>query len=436
MKQREISLIDLLAEILLHWRGILVMMALGGFLLGAFSYTRSVQSSQNQTALVEELREAADVTRMDVIFLVTSEDLERTYNVEKVYEDMLDSAELIEQMAEASGISAASLSEVYSLTRGFKETLNGSDTFKVSIVHQREEICQMLAGMVIDYLDQKHDMLEEKMGEHEISVLDRSIGIVGDAGIRDPQKTALDNIFSAKTMAEKLRAGFSLEELQYCILMVSDEEAQGGEAVPAMADASEIPSVAPPKVSGKYVMLGMVLAAFAYALVIFLRYILDNRLRPTDNLQSLYEIPQLGQIPEEAGRRKLFGFVDRWFLALRYWGRRKFTPEEALNLAVVAVKMAAGKSGLEEICIIGCDMKARALETCQQIRDSLGRENIRVEILDNVLYNAESMERLGDMKGVVLLEKAGSSLYTEIAQELDLLKRQEIPVLGGIIVDA
>lgn len=436
MKQREISLVDLLVEILLHWRGIVIAMAIGGFLLGAFGYTRSVESAQNQTALVEELREAANVARMDVVFLVTSDDLVKTYSIEKVYEDMLGSAELIEQMARETGISAASLSEVYSLARGFKETLNGSDTFKISIVHGDEAVCRKLAEIVIDYLDRKHDVLEGKMGVHEIAVLDQWVGLVGDAGIRDPQKTALDNIFSAKTMAEKLRAGFSLEELQYCILMVNEEETQSSEAVAAMADVADIPVAAAPKVSLKYVVLGMLLAAVAYAFVIFLRYILDNRLRSTDNLQALYEIPQLGWIPEERGRKKLFGFVDRWFLALRYWNRRRFTREEALNLAVVAVKMAAVKNGLEEICFIGCDMKARALETCQRIRDLLGREDIRVQILDNVLYNAESMEMLGDMKGVVLLEKAGSALYTEIAQELELMKRQEIMVLGGIIVDA
>lgn len=66
----------------------------------------------------------------------------------------------------------------------------------------------------------------------------------------------------------------------------------------------------------------------------------------------------------------------------------------------------------------------------------LSKEKIETQILDNVLYNVESLEKLGNAKGVVLLEKAGSALYTEIAQELEVLRRQDIRVLGGIIVNA
>lgn len=39
------------------------------------------------------------------------------------------------------------------------------------------------------------------------------------------------------------------------------------------------------------------------------------------------------------------------------------------------------------------------------------------------------------MTGVVMVEKAGSTLYNEVANELALLKRQDITVLGGIIVE-
>ena len=45
------------------------------------------------------------------------------------------------------------------------------------------------------------------------------------------------------------------------------------------------------------------------------------------------------------------------------------------------------------------------------------------------------MEKLGTAKGAVLVEKAGSTLYNEITGELELLKRQEIVVLGGITVE-
>ena len=127
--------------------------------------------------------------------------------------------------------------------------------------------------------------------------------------------------------------------------------------------------------------------------------------------------------------------MDRWILALRYWNQRKFTPKEALELAAVAVKMAAGKNALKTVSLVGCDLKDRALNTCEEIRMVLAEEGVEAQILNNVLYDAETMEKLGDTKGVVLVEKADSTLYAEVARELELLRRQDIAILGGIIVE-
>lgn len=84
---------------------------------------------------------------------------------------------------------------------------------------------------------------------------------------------------------------------------------------------------------------------------------------------------------------------------------------------------------------MGCNLDAGAGSVCESLKAALEKENINVTVLDNVLYNAEAMEKVDAMTGVVLVEKAGSTLYNEIASELELLKRQDIAVLGGIVVE-
>lgn len=58
----------------------------------------------------------------------------------------------------------------------------------------------------------------------------------------------------------------------------------------------------------------------------------------------------------------------------------------------------------------------------------LERSGTDVTVLDNVPYNAEPMRKVDAMTGVVLVEKAGSTLYNEIVNELALLKNR-IPQL-------
>lgn len=97
--------------------------------------------------------------------------------------------------------------------------------------------------------------------------------------------------------------------------------------------------------------------------------------------------------------------------------------------------MSAEKNLVNSVYLIGCDLKDQALAVCEQIKDSLNQSNLQVHILSNVLYDAQAMSNLENAQGVVLVEQAGATLYDEISQELELLNRQGIKTLGGIIVE-
>lgn len=201
-------------------------------------------------------------------------------------------------------------------------------------------------------------------------------------------------------------------------------------------EASEEEAALPlPQPSGKDVMLGVVLAVFLYAFLIFVKYMFNKRLRDIDSFQSLYRIPQLGTVLSAAPKKHTKGEkIDQWILQLRYQNKRKNTVEESIHLAAVAVKLAAKKQELEQVCLVGCNVAGVAQETCESIRTFLAKEQIEAVMLNNVLYDAETMEELEHAQGVVLVETAGSTLYEEIKEELDLLSRQNVCVLGGIIV--
>ena len=55
MQEREISLLDLMVEILLRWRVLVVCMLIGGSLMGGFSFVRSYQTAEAQKAQIAEM---------------------------------------------------------------------------------------------------------------------------------------------------------------------------------------------------------------------------------------------------------------------------------------------------------------------------------------------------------------------------------------------
>lgn len=509
MKEREISLGDLIIEILLRWRVIVVAIVIGGMLFGAFSFYSSSQTAKIQRAkkqqqeqllaeqeeqealmseaellerenankqkLEEVLTEAQianvnsaimyeqfrddkkkyqeesilmqidpfNAPRAELTFLVKTEDMEKTYNIQKIYEDLLTSTELFDYVKDECGIENA-VNELISLERTSYGQMQGNDSVRIFMIHSDESICQAMADAIVKYVQQQQKLLEEKVGVHQIELIDQSIATILNTDILTQQKNCEADIATQNNSAVKLKSAFSEEEWNYYNYIVAgkasanpDKEAlEESEAEDTESDEStNVIIVTTPSVSIKYVILGMILFAFGYVFVIFLMYIFNNKLRATDNLQDIYSIPQLGTIPGDEKKKKFLGIIDEWILKFRYRDKRRFAPQEAANLAAVAAKMAVKKQGVSNVCLMGCNLAGEALKACELIKERLTAEGATVQILSNVLYDAEVMEELADAQGAVLVETAGSTLYDEIAKELELVKRQNITVLGGIVVE-
>jgi len=489
MKEREISLIDLIVEILLKWRVIIVWMLVGGILMGGFSYVRSCRTAQ-AAALEEQLQQTVSegqteleylesvLTNMQInnvntaisyeslceakeaylqesvmmqinplemprallTFQVVAEDVETAQRIDRVYEDMVEgglSQWLADEVQE--DVSDAAMSELISLESNSRELLDASDTFKISISHISEEKCIQLAEKVDEYFQEQHSQLIRKMGEHQIQLVNQNFSYVIDTELLDKLQGIQSNMTTWSVNAAKLKDAFSEEEWRYYNCLIANKQ-QGDSAEVQQSEEGEEaePSsvtVIRPSVSMKYVLMGMVLFAFLYAFYVFLKYILSGRIRTADDVASLYGVPELGVIPAEKGGKRLFAFVDGWILKLRSWNRRSFATEEAIGLAAVAVKMAAKKEGLNEICCIGCSLKSNAVKTADIIQNILKEADISLKVLNNVLYDQEVMEQLLSARGAFLLERAGETLYDEVSREIELLHRQEIKVLGIIVVE-
>lgn len=485
MQTREIDLLDMIADVLSHWRGLIVALVLGAVLMGGFSYMKSLHAVQNVQQQESVVREEAtvqeqltqmeqsldDKSRATVLTVVDDEkeyDLKKTYSENSIYmqlnplqtvqteliyqvqtadvnkdgqlgalyTSLLNNVGLYDWVAQQTGIEAGYVGElisavtVSSLTIPSTEMSLGTNCVKVSILQSDTEACQKLAEAVKAYISEEQKQLNDELGQHALVLVSETTGSVMNKDLMDEQIKCRNEMASLQSTIATAKADFTEEQKQYYEL-VTWEEAEQSEQPAQNVTAEENP-VPTPAVSKKYVLLGAVLFAFVYAVVICMVYIFNTRLRESDELQSLYGIPQIGLVVRESGRKV---FLDKWVDSLRHYGKRKFTAEQSMELAFAAIKIAAVKNGLNNICLMGCNMSAGADKVCESLKAALEKEQISVSVLDNVLYDAEAMEKMDAMQGAVLVEKAGSTLYNEVAGELELLKRQDITVLGGIIVE-
>lgn len=483
MAQREINLIDLLVKILLKWRTILVWILVGGTLMGGFSYVRSYQTQKARNAALEQeeqqdesaysleqltsmqinnvdavlryenlvenwesyLQESIKMQidplnepRTELTFQVVAEDLETAYRIEQIYEVAVLGG-LSQWLADEGqdGISAAAMSELVVLNRnsGNNSTNIITNSFSIVIYHLSEDQCLKLAEKVEEYLQDQNSQLIEKLGDHEIQLINRTFSFVMDTSLLNNKQTMQNGIITLNNSIAKLKDTFSDAEWQNYNYLKGEYAQNTSEEDWTVSESSESVTVIPPSVDLKYVFVGMVLFAFVYAFYIFLKYNFNAKLQVTDDVNALYGVPGLGVIPEDKNTKKIFAFVDQWILKLRDWNKRKFDSDKAMGLAAAAVKIAAKKEGLEEICCIGCDMQEHALKVADAIQTTLKEENISLRLINNVLYDQEAMEQLLSAKGAFLLEQAEETLYNEIENELEILRRQDIKVLGIVVTE-
>lgn len=492
MEEREIDLLDMIADILSHWRGLVVALVIGAVLMGGLSYVKSYQNIQNiqnaqpieeETTLdaatvekqlmqleetLEESQKAAVLTTMDdereyiwkenyaensvymqldpfniaqrqLVYQIRTTEENQNQPLGTTYGDVLDNVGMYNWVEEKTGVPAAYVKELITVSTTsaisiandqFAGTV-GTDRLKITVIQKDEESCKELSDAVKAYVEQQKATLATEVGNHELILLSESAGMTLGMDVMNRQIDYGNQVSNLRSGIASAKAGFTADQAKYYDLLTWEEGMDEAEIV--QKDTVEEQTVAvSPSVSKKYILLGAVLFAFVYAGILFLVYIFNSKLRVSDELQNLYHIPQIGVVVKDSKKKFI---LDKWVDDLRHYGKRKFDAEQSMELAFAAVKIAAVKNKLNTICLMGCNLEAGAGSVCENLKTALEKEGINVTVLDNVLYNAESMEKIEAMTGVVLVEKAGSTLYNEIANELALLKRQDVAVLGGIIVE-
>lgn len=483
MRPKEINLADLLVNILLHWRMFIIWMLAGATLFWGVSFIHFRNMYQEQQSMLEKIQfqpgnllseeemqnvnyvidyetmyrsretyleksllmkiDPNYVSKAEAIILIEAETDQESCQIKRTYENIIQSGELVQKVAssigtEAIGIDATILlgnepvaSEIISEadnTYDVKMTNNiieNANSFRITVMHNDENQCKDMLENIIKFLEEKQPDIESALGSHEIVVIDQSFGIVSDARVAERQKNVLTDILVMKKTIKDLKDKLSDRELQYYDLLTGSEEITDVIAPPTTYSLGD---------GVKYILLGIITAVFLYTFILVFIYILNNKVRVTDDLQKLYDIPKLGVIPGEEKKQKMFGFVDRWILSLYGRNKQRLSREEAMEYTSVSIKMSAGKEKLREVYFVGCRMDGSALDTCEKIVQRLCEEDFHTDILNDILYDAQELNKLGKAEGVILAIYAGSTRYSEIVEELELLTRQGMKMLGAFIL--
>ena len=264
MEEREIDLLDMIADILSHWKGILVALLIGAVLMGGLSYVKSYRSVQNEQTAEETTvldREAVDtqleqletvlkegdkttvlttvddereylykdkyaqesvymqldplnVAQTELVYGIQAEDAGQAQRLGAIYKNVLDNVGLYDWVEQQTGIAAAYVGELISvdtnleisLGNGDKTVALGSDTIKVTLIQADEASCEQLANAVKDYVEQQQKNLLTKVGDHTLVLLAETSGVSMDTDVMEDQISCGDQISDLRSMIASAKA--------------------------------------------------------------------------------------------------------------------------------------------------------------------------------------------------------------------------------------
>ena len=187
-------------------------------------------------------------------------------------------------------------------------------------------------------------------------------------------------------------------------------------------------------ISPKMVVIGAVAFAFIYCMIWALKYIFDGNIKISDDLHRLINVDLIGNIITV---KEPSFIIDKLIYRLKYHtGGKVLSVEDSLELIASVISVNAKNGGVNEVAFAGCELKKKAYEYCERLaailKDSHG---VNSKILGDIVYNKDDVETLADEKGIVLIETAGVSAYSDIQREMQLINQLSINVIGGVIVE-
>lgn len=322
------------------------------------------------------------------------------------------SEEVYDEMAEALGVDVDSgyFSEIItgSCLDGFTSSedvtvLSGGEDMKIVIRYVDEAGCEEIARILQEKIDASRQDVTKEAGAHEISLVGIQKEEKSDPRLLDAQKEAVnalgalsDNVINARSNIEANEEAVFNDLVEYYTARdqskISDTQDQVNEGEDTVSDAA-----IRPRVSWKYVALGLFLGIFLIAAWEGFRYFFSDTVKRQRELEEAYGLPV-------------------------------YHPEDTALLSLLIGSKCA-KNGYHTI-YAASSLGSKLPESVFSGKD--------VKLLqggNSPFENGEELEKLLSADSVILVEQCGITSHKELVKLLELCRELDKPVLCAVMAE-
>lgn len=324
--------------------------------------------------------------------------------VVKAYASAIQQGGFLADMAEQKGIDLIYLKELIEVAVDYD-----SNMFNVTVTCVDEKGAEEILNKVIDNVEALKPDVQESLGQHSISLLNRNAGVVTDQLLADYQQQKVSNLAATNINLEDAEKALkSLEEPQMPV---------------ALSKISIL------KAGIKYGILGWFAGVFLTAFGVCVAFIMNMKLSADNDLKDLFGLKLLGRFSQMRTKRAL-SCIDDWLDRLE--GREYIPDELAYEMVAANVNnfVCEGKSVFFTGIVGEENLESLVIKLQEKLPE------IKLGFGVDMTRTVSTLRRLPEYDMVILVESRGESRYRDIEREVDIIQDMKKDVIGYIILDS
>lgn len=171
---------------------------------------------------------------------------------------------------------------------------------------------------------------------------------------------------------------------------------------------------------------------FVHFIINAMRYVFDKKIKRTDDICMLLNIPEYIRIIDWNRVDKARG-IDKAINKMRYSKMARISQEDASRFNAISIAEKMGKRGYKSVLIVGDIFETEK----QKLKDSI--QNIsseyQVRIIDGIRENIAAADIAMGVDCAVLVGQIGKTNYRNLIKEYQAIVDREIDIIGINIFD-
>ncbi|MFA9375916.1 MAG: hypothetical protein ACERKZ_04090 [Lachnotalea sp.] len=306
--------------------------------------------------------------------------------------------------------------------------INSDHYLTITIYNTKEDVLNSISNLLIEWLNSNYNEIKEANCNHQLIFVSSSIYNTINRKyleIKDDLYSELINIPAQSKDVEN-----NLSEIEdtyftkiYSILYVKEETKQEDKIEMTEISYNYTLNLA------KYGLMGFIVGIMVSGSMICLKIIFSDLLQTDKELIDRYGLNVIAGI--QCNKSKYKNPIDKMLLRVFYKNNIFYNKDDNINIIASLIKKFLYNNKYKNILITG-KMNREVENYMIELKECLVQEEIHLEIAESIINNSNYFRMLENIDGAILLETIGESCNNEIKTEINMLKLQNINIVGVI----